>query len=122
MIPDVSYEFRPWIAHNSDSLSNDLYSLYLLIRFTEKCRIRELPLDIEMTCNTEDSLIRKHIEVTLFNEEDKVKGEGNYGIYRTEVNFASECRLDENFYISVETSEKDTQGVVSLGVGWKKQE
>lgn len=120
MTQDYQYIFQPLESLYFDSISTSRFNVELILRYTDKCRFKELPLVTESFLKLNDTIDTREMSIPLFNQEGKVKGKGNYGIYQEEVPFLQDQELDENFFISLSTTEPDTEGIVALGVKWER--
>ena len=103
--PNDSSYFPP---HNNDAV------FYLLIRYTDNCKINSLPVSIEYTSLMNDSTTVNFIDIPLFDDTDKFLGKGNFGVY--ERLFPLNLKISADSYISVLTQEKNTTGIISLGL------
>lgn len=118
MKPDLQYIFNPF-KDFQDSLKineKEIYSIDLIIRYSELCELRKIPLDVEYASLDNDSLKTKRIEISLYDESDYIEGKGNYGIYDVTVPFLKHQVVEKGFYISISTPEKSTHGILSLGI------
>lgn len=115
LIPEKNYLFD-----NLDSLANvsKLKNgvLEICVRYTDRCKIKNLPLNVEYSSLSSDSIYSKSIEINLFDNEDNVKGKGNFGIYETVFPVISDINFKDALYISISTTENLTSGILSLGV------
>lgn len=114
MVPKLEYIFYPF-KECEDSASVD-YDLYLLLRYSDNCNLKELPLNIEYSSLSEDSVKNMHLKLDLFDRDDKKNGKGNFGIFETECLLLKNQKYQEGFFISVSTEELRTRGVLSMGV------
>lgn len=115
---DVPYELNLGDNLNYDSLSNHLYNISFIVRYSENCRLKMLPLDLEVIYNLEDSLIKKHLDLPLFDNNDIIEGKGAYGVYRIETPLDSNQKIDQSFSIVVTSHQEETPGILSFGVSW----
>lgn len=114
-IPEKEYLFYPF-ENFSDSLPlSQTFNLYVCLRYTDKCRLNYLPLHIESTSLESDSIIEKVIDLQLF-ENNRVLGKGHYGIYEINCPFLEKIRSQKGFTVSIMTRQKDTQGILALGI------
>lgn len=109
------YLFYPF-KDQEDSTSKKSYNINLILRYSDKCEIKCLPLDVEAGSLWRDSLLHARIPVRLFDDEDNVAGKGNYGVFETEVPVLHTDSIMDGMYISISTLEKHTDGIVSLGI------
>lgn len=115
MIPGFEYVFYPF--EDSLELRNKNNNfLDLKIRYSDKCNIRTLPLNLEISSLQRDTLQTISIEVPLFNEEDSMEGKGNFGVYETSLPLLKNVPVEESFFVSVFTPETKTQGILSIGI------
>lgn len=116
------YEFMPFDSLlYKDSLLKFDYNLFLIVRYTEKCRLKNLPLNIEYASLNRDSVISLNINIPLYNSNGRPVGYGNYGLYETSYALLEKINPEEGFYIAVKTHEENTPGINSLGIVCRKQ-
>ncbi|MCH5231429.1 MAG: hypothetical protein J1F43_06500 [Muribaculaceae bacterium] len=116
MTPDKEYLFTPFDGISFDSIQKPDYSVELIVRYSDRCAIKELPLKFETISIFNDSIIERELKVKLFNDDDEISGSGNYGIYQTQIPLFPKVLADENFFITFSTPERITSGLLSLGV------
>lgn len=113
MQPSIEYVFSPF--DSISKIDKDFFSIMVVIRYSERCRIRSLPLNIEYLSAT-DSIISKNLLVNLFHNDGTVVGYGNYGIYEVKFPLLNEIKPSPEFFVSISTQEKATSGIISLGL------
>lgn len=115
IVPEQDYVFYPF--QNIDKPeTNKPYEISLVIRISDLCRIKELPLNIETGSPLLDSIYSFNLKVNLYNDSDLMKGKGNMGISEISVPLFSEINFDSDRFISLSTPEKETKGIISLGI------
>lgn len=119
MLANKEYLFQPFDSI-SPSIANNLYDLYLELRYSNVCRIKQLPIDIEIGSVWDDSIINKKINLKLFDKDDNFQGKGNFGVYEISANIIDSIKIKDGFFISVSTPESNTKGIISLGTLIKK--
>ena len=114
MIPCQEYIFdkfdSTFIKENDSSLS-----VFLTIRYNDETNIQNLPLKIEWPDDS-DSIHDKEFIIPLFNKDDVLEGKGNYGIFENNYFLFNVIKPDDTFFISVSTTEKNTSGILALGI------
>lgn len=115
MVQNKEYLFDHFIDSINSPLINKPATLWLELRYTNNYPFRNLPLNIE-TYTSIDSIKKFYITIPLFDKKDRNKGNGNFGIYVTKVPIRDNVLIDEFFYLSLKTSEKNTQGIISAGL------
>lgn len=91
-------------------------SINLVVRYTDSCKIKTLPLQVETILSSDDSIKNFKVELELFDDYGKNKGSGNFGIYEIKYPLIENNRIDHEFKISIMTEEKQTEGIISLGI------
>lgn len=120
MVPDYVYEFHPFEYIPDDSLENKRFDIGIIVRYSDKCEIKELPLRVEYMLNLQDSLVAVDKTTILFDDSDEKLGKGNYGIFETDFELVKDVVLDNNFMIYVSTPQQGATGIISLGVRHKQ--
>lgn len=136
MIPDLEYVFSPFdsigIVEKSrymgiNSYSDSSYSkpptgdyeVAISFRYNHKCDLKSLPLSFEWGSLGEDSI--RHGDIFIdFPSPAEGRAKGNFGLYETNKTIIKKCRGEEGLYIAVSTPEKQTRGLVSMGVVCRK--
>lgn len=123
MVQNEEYVFYPFDSiplFNGNSLFEDedknLYSLDVDLRFTDRCKLKNLPLIIEYPDLTADSIVYSKIDINLFDDEDKFLGKGNLGIYEKQTPIIPRIPRDKLFFVSISTPLYNTEGIISLGL------
>lgn len=111
---DFAYVFSPFKDLDSDSIPGD-YSLAMIIRYSNKMNMAEIPLEIEWWDKKENTFIKKNILFQLISENE-IKGKGNFGIYESEKNILSVHDPEKDFYVNIKSSKSDIKGIITLGV------
>ena len=119
MTTHEEYTFYPFDEIDS-KYSKGLFDLYVSLRYTEACKLNYLPLKIEFASLEKDSIKEKSLNIPLFDDRGNYKGRGNLGIYESEVILENKQPFEEGFFISISTTETDTEGIISLGIISKK--
>lgn len=115
MKPDLEYIFYPF--ERIENISSDsIFSLTLSIRYSNILHLQRLPLNIEFASFENDSIRNIKINVPLFDDKDSYKGKGNFGLYESDYTFLHNQKFEDGFFVSVSTSEKETHGILSLGI------
>ena len=116
MIKDNDYIFYPF--KNSSVLDEDTLEVILSVRFDLECKISELPIKAEYLDSSIPEVIIKEIFFELFTENkpehspDKI----DLGVYEEKKTIISNLVPDKDFFISLSTDQKDTKGILSIGV------
>ena len=112
---DVQYEFHPF--ENSDSSAiNEMYAIYLALRFSDNCVIKKLPINMEYFSLEHDSIKKSNFIIPLFDENDAYNGRGNFGIYEIEIPLFSRQQFEDSLSLYLSTPEENTKGILSLGI------
>lgn len=114
--PGMQYMILPVENIDEDILKDTKFSTSLVVRYTDKCKIRELPLNLEYILNRGDSIGSEDIKLTLFDKEEDYFGRGNYSLYQKEIKLADSILLDDDAFVSIATFDKNTAGIVSMGI------
>lgn len=100
---------------NNDSFHKNC-SLWIAVRYSDKCKIKSIPLNIEISSPELDTILNLEKDVDLFSTDDHPLGKGHYGIYETEFNLLEDLQVDPEMKVSVSTTEPDTKGIMSMGI------
>ena len=115
MLKNVEYIFNPF--NDSIVLKDDKdYKVALIIRYSDECKVKSLPLNIEYASLVNDSIKEKKIVLPLFDEQKYNNGKSNFGVYESEY-LLFECQAPEDgFFISIVSPTSDIEGLLSLGI------
>lgn len=116
MMPDEEYIFSPFENLDYDSLIISKYDISLIIRYSDKCRIKQLPLKIESSSFNFDTIYNSEISAILFDDKNKNSGKGGLGSYETIIPFRDNESFDKGLSLAISTPEKNAQGIIALGV------
>ena len=114
---------RQYVFSNYDStlnVSSGKFSMLLTVRYNDRCKISELPLEVEYPDDNTDTIVKREILVSLFNENDNYEGTGNFGIYEKTIPFQDDYTVGDGFFVSVATSASSTKGIISIGLNLKE--
>lgn len=115
ILPLKEFLFSPF--KESDNKTGKEYDLLLSLRFTDKCRIKELPLKIEYSSLEDDTITTFNYVVTLFDKKDKWDGSKSFGVYETVVPILTDVKSKEGFYLLVTPQNSmPVQGIISMGI------
>lgn len=118
--PEEVFSFRPFELNpnqSSDTIAmNDRYKVNLIVRYTDNCKIKGVPLEVEMTSMKMDSVFSCHLEVPLFDNEDNALGKGSYGVFETEQTIPFNPIFDPDLEITVSPTQEIPSGIISLGI------
>lgn len=116
MIPSEQYIFQPFKEIENDSLNINKYDISIILRYTDKCSLKFLPLQIEASSYNYDSIYNYKLEAILFEDDTTFTSNKNYGLYETEILLLVAETYDEGLNLAISTYEKDTKGIISLGL------
>lgn len=114
MIPDREYIFYPF-EKTKEVIDKEL-TFYITVRFSDRCGLKSIPLSVEYGSLDDDQINNSEFTIPLFDDYGNSKGKGNWGIYEVELPFLKDKKYEEGFFISLSTQEKDTHGILSLGI------
>ena len=114
--PLVEYSFFPFKNGRIDSVAIKKYDLALVVRFNDKCQLKQLPLSIETSSFNRDEISKSKIVIDLFDNNNNSLGKGNFGLYECEIPLAENIDFDEGLCLSIETSQPYVAGVLALGI------
>lgn len=120
LIPDYSYEFSNLDSLLDESSKDSKYNLFLELRFSDRCKIQTLPLKIEFFSLQSDTIFNFDTDINLFSDNDKFTGKGNFGIYENKIPVWTCKKIPEGLTFSVSTPEKNTDGIISIGIIYSK--
>ncbi|MCH5227408.1 MAG: hypothetical protein J1F16_06305 [Muribaculaceae bacterium] len=115
IVPDKEYVFYPFESV-SDTVSSHTFAVSLIVRYTDLCKIKSLPLNIEKGSIWSDSISNFQVELPLFQLNDNSNGKGNFGLYQTLFPLFPSIQNEEGSFISISSSSKDTKGIISMGI------
>ncbi|MCH5224537.1 MAG: hypothetical protein J1D77_01010 [Muribaculaceae bacterium] len=118
LIQFYQYEFRPFSEMPENFLANHKCDISIVVRFSERCKIKSLPLKAEYLLATEENVRNKTIEIPLFNDSDIENGKGNFGLYEVEYPLIEDVVVDDCCFIALSTWVPDSQGVIAMGLKW----
>ena len=115
MMPDEDYLFDFFDSIPDVKKLKDV-SVEVSVRYTDRCKIKSLPLNVETASLYSDSIELRQIDIPLFNENDEFQGQGNFGIFETNYTLSQLPEIPEGFFVDISTPEKNTRGIISLGI------
>lgn len=115
MVPLKEYVFLPFDSLVSSS-SDSVFDISIAVRYSDRCRLRDLPLNVETVSFSADTIFFSNISVPLFDAEDSLEGKGNFGIYEQTYPLLKHQKPDERLSIAVSSHEKLLEGILALGV------
>lgn len=125
MVENVEYLLRPPFANEADSLKFSEFAgkpcaVSLVVRYSNQCPMKSLPLSVEALYNIDDSVINQKFKIDLFDRNGAPVSPGNYGVYQARLPLTENQILDYNFYVSVSTPQQNASGILALGVEYEK--
>ncbi|MCH5229825.1 MAG: hypothetical protein J1F12_07540 [Muribaculaceae bacterium] len=111
----IEYTLAPVKTFNLKDSAN-YCSLYIMVRYTDSCLIRQLPLSVEYSLANSNAVSTDKINIPLFDQEGVSYGHGNLTLYETSYLLKENAQIDNCFYLSFETPEKNTEGIISVGI------
>lgn len=115
MLKNVEYIFNPF--NDSIVLKDDKdYKVALIIRYSDECQVKSLPLNIEYASLVNDSIKEKKIVLPLFDEQKYNNGKSNFGVYESEYLLFERQAPEDGFFISIVSPTSDIEGLLSLGI------
>ena len=118
MEPKMEYLFDSFGSLPGDSIGKNC-CIDIAVRYSDMCNLKALPLNIEVISQT-DSISNYKIDFPLFNTYDTKAGKGNFGIYEKKLPLFSKPISSQVLQIAISTNEKNTKGILSLGIICKK--
>lgn len=117
MTPEKEYLFRPFDnLSDSDLGKESRFEIMLAVRYTDICKLQSLPLVVETSSTSVDSITTEKVSIVLYDAENKPTGKGHYGVYETISPLWSSMVPTENFTIAIKTTQPDSGGIMALGV------
>lgn len=113
--PDYDYIFHP-IDTTEKKTSKDDADINLILRYNQVCNIRNIRFNIESSSLDMDSISKFEISVPLFDHNDEKAGKGGMGIYEIKYPLLKISLPQDGLYVGISTPEKNTRGILSLGV------
>ena len=115
MQPDVEYLFNQPLEHKS-------YNVNLVIRYTNKCRLKSFPLNMEYYSFSGDSVEYEIRTIPITHNMDSNKkddfiilNKGNFGVYEQQVELLKNFEIGDGSYITLSTP-VNVAGLISLGL------
>lgn len=111
------YEFSP-IPADSASIGKIPYDLILVVRYSSTTESKDVMFDIEEFSLQQDSPDTTSVKVSLFNEENKPLGKGNFSIYEITDTLRHGMKIPEGYTISVSSPlpQEETRGINAIGI------
>lgn len=116
MDDEKEYTFYPLKLHDKEKLSNGLFSLFLVVRYSDAYSLSGLPLDVEWISPAEDSITTRKYDILLFSSDDLKTGKGTLGIFEKKIHLLDVVNPDEDFFVTLKTTEKNTSGIISIEI------
>lgn len=117
MNPYEDYVFETGL---DSTLTNFPVDAWLMLRYSDQCHINELSLKIESSCENSDSIIKTKINIPLFDKAGFNKKRDGYGIYETEIPLLNNIDVSDGSFLSLQTQNADTHGIMAIGIILKK--
>ncbi|MCM1370164.1 MAG: gliding motility lipoprotein GldH [Candidatus Amulumruptor caecigallinarius] len=108
--------YEPWPADSAEA-SAHRYDIELVVRYSSRRRIKDLPLSIvreyENGRQEADTVVLR-----LFDSGGSPAGDGHYGVYELPSKVESGLRLCEGYSVSVTplAERNESQGILSVGL------
>ena len=115
MVPGKEYLLCPF-EENEAAKSDSLFSFKVSLRYSDKCRLKNFPVNVEISSLEADSIINMFLEIPLFDEAGVRYGKGNFGIYESDHVLFRRRKIEEGECFTVSTPEKNTAGIISIGI------
>ena len=115
-VPGKEYVFLPFDDADQSLNSDSGYNIFVDVRYDNSCKIRMLPLHIELSSPSVDSILEKTIEVALFDDNNIALGRGHYGIFEQFHPLFLNIEPKEDYVISLMSREKENQGILAFGI------
>ena len=114
---DWEYEFSP-VPSDSSSIDKTLYDLILVVRYSSLTESKDAMFDIEEFSLQQEIPDTTSVKVSLFNEENKPLGKGNYAIYEIADTLRHGIKIPQGYTISVSSPlpQDETLGIRAIGV------
>ena len=110
------YVFYPFMKMSRDSLEFNKYDLMMVVRYSDKCEVKELPVNIEISSYNKDSISFNRLSLVLFDDENLFLNKKGFGFYEVSFPVLENIPFDEGLTIAISTKEKETRGIVALGI------
>ena len=116
LLSGKEYLFSPFNSLADSSFDEKKFNICLVIRYSEICRLKNLPLRIECSSPLRDTISYQNLNLELFDNDDFPIGHGHYGIFELKKCLYRDMNPIENFALSVSSDLKETNGILSLGI------
>lgn len=114
--PVECLEFNPWPA-DSVMHPGDKFDIILCVRYSGKCRLRELPLRIEQVSLSQapDTL---SLSIPLFTSSGARRGKGPYTVYEITDTIVRSVSLSEGYTLTLfnPLDARATAGITNIGL------
>lgn len=117
---NFEFIFQPFETIPSGS-RNQIYDISIELRYSNKCILKSLPLNVEFASLESDTIFKQRIIIPLFDDEDNFQGKGNFGVFEANHILMKNQPFEDGFYINITTPEADTHGILALGVTLRNQ-
>lgn len=115
IIAEKIYFFEPFKNHTfADSCFQG--DLSLIIRYSDKCDIKTLPLYVEYMLSEQDTIDNKNLEIQLFDEGGESKGTCTFSINEIETPLFQNAKIDDYFFVSIKTKIENAPGILAAGI------
>lgn len=112
---NVEYLFNPFEGNFDNNIQNK-YDIIIEVRYSDKCRLKSLPLNVELSSLKNDSIHQRKISIPLFDDKDNFQGKGHFGVFESNFELLKSHVIEEGLNICVSTPEVDSSGILALGV------
>lgn len=111
------YEFSP-VPADSASIGKIPFDLILVVRYSATTESKDVMFDIEEFSLQQDIPDTTSVKVSLFNEENKPLGKGNFAIYEIADTLRRGIKIPEGYTISVSSplTQEETVGINAIGI------
>ena len=115
MIPHREYLLYPFQNHLEDSIQKEA-TIYIGIRYTDNCKVKNLPLNVEYSSLLADTIRERQIDIPLFENQGGENANSHLGIYEKYVLLRPNLLIDSSQYFLLSTDTQDTKGIISIGI------
>lgn len=115
LVPDKEYVFKPFEKSDKKNL-NGTFKIDIAVRYNDKCTLETLPLNIEISSFNSDSISNLNLKIPLFDNKEEGSAKGSYGIYEAVVPLTADQNYDEGLTIALASPEKDSNGIIAIGI------
>lgn len=115
--PERCLEFSPWPLDSLRAV-NTRYDVILCVRYSGRCRLKALPVEIETVSLQGSKPDTLQLSVPLYSAFGVRQGKGPYDVYEIMDTIARDFRLPQGYTVTLSNplDAVSTRGITNLGI------